>query len=391
LLFKSFPVSAVSIDENDEGIVDTIALEEHLTAAQAARRFGRENLSEKISDALKNMEKAHVKFAFIQIVLPREDRDSSKINSQNMPFASVVIDVEGEKIMEQGGFMEFPAAVPRWDTVPGEKYARSPGMMALPDTATLQAMGKTLLIGGQRAADPPLWMASDSVMSPIRSFPGGITILDLSDSGGNLPVGPLPTSTNLPLGRDMQMDYRAQVEAAFFKNVFNLPVDGPEMTATEVIQRKEEFIRVLGPVFGRQETDYVARLITRVHGILERSGDFGEVPAILEDREIKFIFQSPIQRARRQLEIANMRASLDNLAVLAEAQPEILDNFDGDRITRDAREWGGVPSRWLRPEDQVAQMRQARQQQMQMQEIVEGAQPVSEAVKNVAQAEAAVQ
>lgn len=389
LLFKSFPVAKVAIDENDEGIIDTIAVEELFTATQAERRFGYENLSQKLQEATKEAKvRDNKKWSFIQMVLPREDRDASKINSSNMPYASVVIDVAGEKIMEEGGFIEFPAAVPRWDTVPGEIYARSPGMMALPDAQTLQAMGKTLLIGGQRAVDPPLGIANDSVMGAVRNFPGGVTVFDNSDTaGGQIPIFPFPVSTNLPLGVDMQRDYRATVEAAFFKNVFNLPVEGPEMTATEVLQRKEEFIRVLGPVFGRQETDYVAKIVERVHGIMERSGAFGDVPEKLEDREITFRFQSPIQRARRQLEMANMRSALENLAVIAQANPSILDNFDGDKITRDAREWGGVPSKWVRPLEQVAKIRQQRAQAEQQEKIVDASEPIASAVKDVAQAQ----
>lgn len=387
LLFKSYPIARSLIDENDEGVIDVLAVSEALTAQQAATKFGEDNLSKVVKDALTNPRLRTKKFEFWQLVLPRDDRDALKIDSGNMPFATILIDKEGEKIMAESGFMEFPAAVPRWDTVPGETYARSPGMMALPDAQTLQAMGKTLLIGGQRAVDPPLGVINDSVMSAVRNFPGGITIFDSNDVSNSPPVFPFPVSTNIPLGRDMQADYRVQVEAAFFKNIFNLPVNGPEMTATEVLQRKEEFIRVLGPVFGRQETDYIAKIVERVHGIMERAGAFGEVPEALRGVEIKFRYQSPIQKARRQLEIAGLSQALQFLAPMAEADPSILDNFDGDKITRDAPEWAGMPQKWLKTKEAVQELRGARQQQQQTQEVVDGAAPISQAVKNVASAE----
>jgi hypothetical protein len=247
-------------------------------------------------------------------------------------------------------------------------------------------MGKTILIGGQRAVDPPIWMLNDSVMSPVRNFPGGVTIFDSNDQSSQAPVGVFPVSTNIPLGRDMQQDYREQVEAAFFKNVFNLPVDGPEMTATEVVERKEQFVRVLGPVFGRQETDYIGKVVERTFGIMSRAGAFLPMPEIMLEAEVDFRYQSPIQRARKQLEISALSASLQQLAPLAGAQPEILDNFDGDAVTRDAPEWSGLPFKWLKSKDAVAAIRQSRAEQQQQEELTVASQPVSQAVKNIAQA-----
>lgn len=391
LLFRSFPIGRSAIDENDEGIIDVVGVEEDKTAAQWVRRFGEEEMSRAILDAFRDPNQRKTEFPFVQLVLPREDRDASKIDSGNMPFASVIIDIKGEHIVREGGFMEFPAAIPRWDTVPGEIYARSPGMMALPDAQTLQAMGKTLLVGGQRAVDPPMGVLNDSVISAVRNFPGGVTVFDTHDTGGTPPVFPFPVSQNIPLGRDMQEDYRRQVEAAFFKDVFSLPVDGPEMTATEVLERKEEFIRVLGPVFGRQETDYVAKIVERTHGIMERTGVFGEVPEALRDQQITFRYQSPIQRARRQLEIAGMSTSLERLAPLAEKQPGILDHFDGDAIARDAPDWAGMPSRWMRTQDDVDALRAQQSQDQQIQQAVDGAAPVAGAIKDVALASKALQ
>lgn len=388
LLFRAFHNNQAAVDENDEGTIDTLAVREFLTPRQAVASYARtgKDPSHQIEEAARDPKKANDKFPFVQLVLPREDRDASKMDAGNMPYASALLDIKGEAIVGETGFLEFPAAVPRWDTVPGEVYARSPGMMALPDSQTLQAMGKTLLVGGQRAVDPPIWVLNDSVLSPLRTFPGGVTVLDTSDIGEQSPVGAFPVSTNLPLGREMQQDYRAMVEAAFFKNAFNLPIDGPQMTAFEVAARKEEFIRTLGPVFGRLEADYIGHIVERVFGIMERAGAFPERPEELQDAQITFRFQSPIQQARKQLEILSVTNALQQIAPLAEAQPEILDNFDGDEIARDAPEWSGMPLKWLRTKEGVEQRRQARTQESADATALAAAQPVSQALQNVAKA-----
>ena len=391
LLFRSFHNSQCAFDEGEDGVINSLAVEELLSPAQAAgiyKRAKREP-SKTVRDRLSDEKKRNVRdLRFVQVVLPREDSLGSLLGPKTMPFGSAVIDVEGQTLVYEAGFHEFPAAVPRWETSPGEIYPRSPGMMALPDARTLQSMGKTLLIGGQRAVDPPIWVVNDSVFSPLRTFPGGVTVVDASDSGSSGPVGSFPVSVNIPVGREMQQDYRTMVEAAFFKNIFHLPVDGPQMTATEILQRRSEFIRIMGPVFGRLESDYIGHIVERVFGIMERAGAFLPRPFILQSAKITFRFQSPIQQARKQIEVASMGQALAQLAPLAQAQPGIYDNFDGDQIARDAPEWSGMPSRWLRSLKERDAFRQSKQTASDLSATLAAANPVSAAVKNIAQANA---
>lgn len=393
LLFRTFHNSRAAFDENDEGVIDTLAVDEMLTCGQLVAKYEAANkeVPAAIRNIMKDAKKANERsYQLVQLVLPAEDYMAGAMGPKGMPFRSVLLDVKHEQIIGESGFQEFPAAIPRWETAPGEVYARSPGMMALPDARTLQAMGKTLLVGGQRAVDPPLWVQNDAIFSPLRTFPGGITVVDSSDTNGT-PVGAFPVSTNLPLGREMQSDYRSMVEAAFFKNVFKLPIEGPSMTAYEVAQRKQEFIRVIGPVFGRLETDYIGHTVERAFGIMERAGAFPQRPDALLEVKVTFRFQSPIQQARKQIEVAGLAQAIESLAPLAEAQPWILDNFDGDQIARDAPEFSGMPQRWLRPiKDRDAQ--RAAKEQGQAQERALGATlPVSTAVKNIADAASTLQ
>lgn len=396
LSFRSFHNSKVAFDENVEGNIDCIAITEPMTSRQAEMLYRRHQkqpdgselkMPDKITQVLQQKTNTSDKrFNFVQIVLPQDDYQAGTIGEQGFPFKSCLIDVENEIILREQGFYEFPAAVPRWETSPGEIYPRSPGMMALPDSQTLQAMGKTLLIGGQRAVDPPIWVQNDSIVSPLRTFPGGVTVLDATGIDGQ-PAGAFPVSTNLPIGREMQADYRGMVEAAFFKNVFNLPIESREMTATEIIARKEEFIRVIGPVFGRLESDYIGHVVERVFGVMDRAGAFPKRPDALQNAKITFRFQSPIQKARKQMEIAALGQSLNFIAPLAEVQPEIMDNFDGDAITRDAPEWAGLPNKWMRPKQKVDELRQQRAEGARAQQTLAESGPITDALKNVAQAD----
>ncbi|WP_420348625.1 portal protein [Pelagibius sp.] len=363
LLFRSFHLKDVVLGENADGEIDTVFVTLRLTARQAAQRFGEAALGRDTREALKDGGEDKP-FTFLQAVMPRRGRDSRRRDNASLPFASVVIDVQSEHRVSESGYHEFPFAVPRWDTAAGEVYGRSPGMIALPDANTLQQMGKTLLVAGHKAVDPPLLVGDDSVFGTPKTFPGGITTFDMQAARdlGRIPIEPLQTGFNLPLGREMQKDARDQIWAAFFRNVLQLPVDAPRMTATEVLERKEEFIRTIGPVFGRLESDYIGQVVERSFNILLRAGAFPEAPEILQGREVVFDFASPVEQARRQIEAAGAARSVELLAPFVQADPGILDNFDGDAIARDTPEIFGMPQRWLRPKEAVESLREGRQQ-----------------------------
>lgn len=392
LLFRSFHPSMVTYDENEHGVIDRMTIEQRMTAHQAISLYERNGKPvPRDVETASSRKGGDTRFQIVQIILPRDDRDASKITATNMPFMTATIDMTNEVLIEESGFLEFPCAIPRWDTSPGEIYPRSPGMIALPDARTLQAMGKTLLVGGQRAVDPPMWVADDAIISPLRTFPGSITVIDTTTTEGQSPpIGTFPVSNNIPLGREMQNDYRRQVEAAFFKNVFNLPIQQRAMTATEILERKEEFIRAIGPVFGRLETDYIGHIVERTFAIMDRAGAFPDRPDELMDKVIAFRFQSPIQQARRQLEVAGLARALEVLNPVVQFQPQIMDNFDGDAIARDAPLWAGMTTRWLRTVEERDQIRQGRQQAQQQQQQMDQLKPTTEAMRNVAQAQTQV-
>jgi len=393
LLFRTYHLRDFGFEENADGETDTLALDDNLTAQQAIGKFGAANLHPEILQCVAEQKNQYKLWRFSQLVLPREDYDGDRIGPRGMAYKTVVLDVKHETVVPrtEGGFHEFPAAIPRWSTRPGSCYGRSVAMLALPDALTLQAMGKTLLIGGERAVDPPIMVPSDVMVSPLRTFPGGISVFDpqfMTDTASNTPIFPFPVSTNLPLGREMQFDYRQLIEAAFFKNVMRLPIEGRQMTATEILERKEEFVRVLGPTFGRLQPEYPGATATRSLRLIERAGAFGPRPEELEGVPLVAKIKSPILAARKAIQVAGFSRSLEVITPLATAQPDILDNFDGDEIVRDLPEAFQMPEKWLRPKSMVDKIREQRAEQQAAAATVESAQPVAGAIKDVAAAQA---
>lgn len=367
LLFQSVHLKDAVVFWNEAGEPEGLFQSKRLTLRQARDRFG-DALSEATREKIAKGD-LDDRIQFLHAVLPRAEGRPDALLARDLPFADIWIEYDERKLLESSGFHEFPFVVPRWDTSSGEDYGRSPGMIALPDAFTLQAMGETMLVAGQRAADPPLMVPNDGSFTEANTFPGGLIHYDVDTAvqvRGN-PFFPLESGGNLPLTRDMQLDVRQSIFAAFFRNVLNLPVNGPEMTATEVIQRKEEFIREIGPVFGRLETDYTAPMVERAFNIMLRANALPPIPEALQGRNVRFEYESPVKRVRQQIEAAAAREWVREHIEAAQAtgQPDILDVVNFDAYSRFSAEAVGIPHEIVNGRERVAAIRQARQQALQ--------------------------
>lgn len=390
LSFRALPINDCAIDEDSDGQVDTVFISRRFTARQAQQRFGggERELPALIREALQEDRTRDKMFKFVQAIYPRSDRDPRRKDNRNMPFENCVVFVDGQEIIEESGFQEFPVAVPRWEVAAGEIYARSPAMIALPDARTLQSMGHTLLVGGERAVDPPTWIADDAALSAVRTYPGGLTVVDaeaVRNTGGR-PIGQLEMGANIPVGREMQDDYRKMVGSAFFKEVFALPQEH-QMTATEVMERKEEFLRTIGPTLGQLENDYIGVIVRRVFGLMLRANAFEPPPEVLQGRDVEFEFMSPIQQAKRQIETAGMGRAFEFLTPILQIQPGAAAHIDGDEIVRAAPDVFGIPQKWIKSKDRVEAEQAQQAQLMQAQQAMAGGQQLADIVKTAADAE----
>lgn len=360
-IFQSLGVKHTIPLYNEDGTVRGMFNCKQWEIQQAAERFGKNKLSRQSQEAIRQ-NKGNQKISILHGIMPRENGDPNAILARNLPIRDIWIELDAKLKLEEGGFHEMPIVAPRWDTTSGENMGRSPAMVALADSNTLQAMGETVLVSGQRAADPPLLAPNDGSFSEINTFPGGISYYDIETASlvnGN-PFFPLNSSVNLPITRDMQVDTRGQVLAAFFRNILNLPVDGPQMTATEVIQRKDEFIREVGPVFGRFETDYTAPMVERAFNIMLRSGGFPPIPEILQGQNLRFEFESPITKIRQQIRAAAAQLWVQEQLEISKFDPSARDLVNFDAYARFRADSSSVPNEIINDKGTVNEIRKAR-------------------------------
>ena len=387
LLFQSVHLKDATVAFDEEGNPEMVFRRRMMPLRHLEARFGLEKMSTRSQDKIKNT--PDDKVTVLHAVIPRKNGNSEALFARDLPIADMWIEIEAKHPLFEGGYHEFPYIVPRWDTSSGEDYGRSPGMIALPDADTLQAMGETILIAGQRAADPPLAVPNDGTFDAINTVPGGLAYYDVETAAllrGN-PFFAMESGTNLPISRDMQLDTRQQVWQAFFRNIFNLPVGGPQMTAFEVAQRKEEFIREMGPIFGRLESSDTAPTVNRAFMVKLRSGGFLPIPGILSRQNVRFEYESPVKRIREQIEAANARLWAEEMLVLGQTQvalgltPTAADLPDLDELGRFSAKALDIPRQIVKSVDRVAEVRAERAKQAEAQQAAAQSQEILAAME----------
>ena len=317
--------------------------------------------------------------------MPRSDRDPTSRRTDQRPWLSNYYEVKEKHLLEEGGEEELPYIMSRYVTGPREVYGRSPAMLVLPEIKMINEMSKTVIKAGQKVVDPPLIIADDGVILPVDLTPGGATFARL-DGRGQAPIPPLLTGGRVDIGLEMMDQRRRVINDAFLVTLFQILVETPQMTATEVLQRAQEKGALLAPTVGRQQSETLGPLIEREIAILARQGILPPPPPLLEEAEGEFEIEyvSPLSRALKAEEGVGILRTLEMVQPIAAVDPGVMDNFDTDEITRILSDTNGAPKRIMRRVEEVQQRREARQQANSTQQMLDSAEPASSAALNVA-------
>ncbi len=278
------------------------------------------------------------------------------------PYYSVHYDIAHKTQMEAKAVFNQEYVIPRWQTVSGSQYAFSPATVAaLPDARLLQAMMHTLLEAGEKAVNPPMVATQDAVRSDVSIYAGGITwVSEEYDERLGEALRPLKQDTSgIPLGIDLARDTRAMISQAFYLNKLNLPERAPEMTAYEVGQRIQEYIRGALPLFEPMEAEYNAQLCDATFGVLMRAGAFGsmlDLPRSLQGADIQFRFESPLHDAIEQQKGQKFLEAKSLLTEAAAIDSSAMNLLDVSATLRDVLTGIGVPAKWTRNEEQARQL-----------------------------------
>ena len=362
LRFNTRPLKEIFVEENSKGYIDCLYRRYELDVRGMVDDFGYDNLPEKVRkdyDAGKAK-----KYEIIHAVYPARKVKGEKTYDPIFRYISQYILVCDKVQLDIKGFREFPFVVSRWSKIAGEIYGRGLGEKALPECKCVNKMTETTLRGAQKVVDPPLQAPDDGFVLPLITVPAG---LNYYRAGSEDRIEPIFNDSRIDFGFQSIQMKQASIREAFFIDQLKLR-EGPQMTATEVTERTEQALRFLGPMLGRQQSEFLQPLIDRVYNIMDRRDEFDAPPAELEGVPLKVQYSSVMAMAQRLSELQSIQRTMGAIAPFASADPSVLDNIDGDKALHNIAKLLNFPQEILRKKEDVAKMRQQRAQQQQEQQ-----------------------
>jgi hypothetical protein len=284
--------------------------------------------------------------------------------------------------LEEKGFTTFPFATPRWTKGTGEINGRSPAMESLSDVKMINEMMKETIRAQQKATNPPMLIPDEGVIGSLRLTPGG---LNYFRPGQGEFIRPLQTEVNLLLSEQMMEGVRNRIRACFYVDQLKLQ-DGPQMTATEVMQRTEENNRLMGPVLGRQHSELLRPVIERVYEIADRRKLIPPIPQKLSGRKIDVKYRSMLAKAQLATEANNITRVFQAASPFIQLDPQAADVINSDEGVRYIASLYGLPQELMRDKKEIEDTRAARDEANQAAIQAKQEQAASEQVKNVAPA-----
>lgn len=383
--YKAGHIGEFCFSENARGNVDVVYRKYKLTARQAMEKFG-ESAPDKISECYEK--KPEQRFEFLHVVMPSDGDDT------DMPFVSYHVSVETNELISVGGFDTMPYIVSRWTTSPNEIYGRSPAMTILAEIKMLNQMRKTDIKARHMAVDPPILAADQATIRKFNMKPGSINYGTL-DMNGNPLVRPYNNNTNVALSNDGVAQSKEFINRAFFLNLFQILVESPQKTATEVLQLAQEKGQLLTPTAGRQMAELLDPMVMREIGIYESYGLFEdgqplELPEAVKEMggEFDIVYTNPLSRMQISEQALGVERTIQAMLPLAQIDPSILDKIDWNAYSDIMREANGAPAKLFKSPEELEQIRQQKMMEAQQAQLLQSAPQVAGAIKDVAQAQA---
>jgi hypothetical protein len=359
-------VGEFAIATDYQGRVCTIYREFEKTVAEIVKEFGYKNCSITVRN-LYDRGSLDQWIPIIHAIEPRTDRDARKADAKNMPWMSCYFEVGGnpDEFLRESGYKSFPALVPRWAVAGQDIYGNSPGMEALGDIKQLQHEQLRKAQGIDYKTKPPLQVPTSMKNRDVETLPGGITFVDAATAGGGIRTA---FEVNLDLQHllfDIQ-DVRERIRGAFYADLFLMLANATDtrMTATEVAERHEEKLLMLGPVLERLHNELLDPLIGITFDRMVAANLVPAPPEELQGMDLNVEFISMLAQAQRAIGTNSVDRFVGGLGAVAQFKPDVLDKFNADHWVDAYSDMLGVDPRLIVANDQVAIIRQARNDAM---------------------------
>lgn len=285
-----------------------------------------------------------------------------------------------KRILRVAGFKRDPILAPRYSVSGGNLYGVGIGKRMLPSVVGLQTATRMLYEAVGQVVRPPVNAPAEMKQARITLSPGGVNYYTTTGSGQATMVSSVYASRpDLQAVQLVVAQLEQKVSRGFLNHLFMSldQIRERSKTAYETEQVLIEARQVLGPVITVWDKELLDPLVMGVFWACVDAGLI-TVPDAIAQGGVSPQYLSLIHMAQRATGLNNVQAFLQIIGGVAQLDPGVLDNVDGDGTVATAASMLGVPERMLRSAADVEAMREARAQaqaqQAAMQEAAANAQ-----------------
>lgn len=334
------------------------------TARELVDKFGKENVTEGTTQSLQHRPYEPVDVVHVVMRNPRADR--GRMDNLSMPWLSLWYEEqENEKFLRLSGYNEMPFFFTVWQDARG-LYGVGPGDEALSDQKAVEAYELYKSMGLEKTIDPPV-IYPGSLKDRPDTRPGAKNSSPLGGQNQILPLYQINFGQALPYVQQEIQNIAQRMDDSLMASVFtSIAMDQrpPNMTATEYMSRRRESMQQMGPALSAYEPKVLNKVLERTYAMADRLGLMPDPPEDLGDRFILDVqYLGPMSQALRQTGSDTTRQLLEDVAAIAQLNPEVLDKIDLDQAVDELARGIAAPGSVVRSDDDVAAIRQARAEQ----------------------------
>lgn len=391
LWYKPIHLAECFLSENQQGFADKIYRRFRMSGRQIIDEYGENNVPPGSRDQLEKNPETF--FVVIHAVRPNPDFDPDSLNPNKLRYMSRhwLQDRDDDSFLREGGFRTFPYAITRDTRRPTEQYGRGTLLKVLPAIQMRNQMKRTQIRVWHQASDPPLLLRDDSSIDSADLRAGRAVVGGL-DAQGNPTIQPFQSGANFEIALEFLIQEAETINEAFMLDLFSGSADlegRDRVTATEILERDRERNRIMTPLSGRDETESLGPMIERELDILSNFGLLPPMPPELIEAEGEFDieFTNPLAVSRRSDEAIGSVQTVQGAIELSPSKPEVMDIINGDEYVRILAAANSSPEALLLSEDEVAEIRQQREEQQTLEAAAQAAPGVGRGVLDLAKTE----
>jgi hypothetical protein len=383
-----------------------------LTVRQIVYRYGMKDDSPdidwtNISQATKGLwdtNKSETWMELTHAVIPNPDWDPESPLSTKKRYLSVAYergavggnpalsDVDTNTLLSKKGYDKFPVLVPRWQISGEDIYGTScPGMTVLGDIQQLQIMERRGAQALEKQINPPMVGPSSLRNSKATVLPGDITYLDTREGQqGFTPAYQIQFNLQQLEAKEEQI--RSRIKRGFHEDLWLVisNLNKGNVTAEEIRALQQEKLQEIGPVVERLDQDLLDPLHELVFDYMVKQRIIPPPPQEMRGHPLKTEHVSIMHQAQKALSASGLERLWGMVSQIKQAEPdhpEATDKFNPDEFIDHYADALTIPPGIIRDDEEVAKIREQRQQAQAAQQKMAAIEQASKSAKNLAGAD----